>query len=263
MFIRSAASDTLQGRAITRAEERWGSSAASNACASSSSSGSNLRRPRRGNSAASTSTGVAAIAIAVPVCKKKYSPFEFRIRRKRQPCADGSPLIEVYVERMYGCQAHSKNRRQAIERHGGERDGWEPFGQWSLSKAKAAARRETARLNGLLAAAHNNVNSSAELVLEGGKGSLADLNAVEYISRAESASSLSTSTANSPSSSSSEDESKNNYSGWTYNPKEDPASMRQRQSWQTLCHDGRCNWKIRGKFDDICEEIKESRNDAG
>jgi hypothetical protein len=29
------------------------------------------------------------------------------------------------------------------------------------------------------------------------------------------------------------------------------------QPWQTLCNNGSCNWKIRGKYDDIREELSE------
>lgn len=98
MFARSAASDTLQGRAIQAVNEKWGDSF--------------LNMSGRES-------------IGFPVCKKKYTPF-------RQH-ADGT------VERMYGCVCHSHLRKAIIEKHG-ERPGWEPFGQWSLQKAKEMAK---------------------------------------------------------------------------------------------------------------------------
>lgn len=113
MFIRSAAGDTLQGRAIQNVNERWGADF------------------RRWN---------GRETIGVAVCKKKYAPFDIKVKRME----NGQP--KVTVERMYGCHCHSHLRRQVIERYG-ERSGWEPFGQWSLSKARTLARREEERLN--------------------------------------------------------------------------------------------------------------------
>lgn len=113
MFTRSAATDTLQGRAIQAINERWGSDF------------------RRWN---------GRETIGIPVCKKKYAPFEFKVKRTM------NGQEKVVVERMYGCHCHSHLRRRVIERHG-ERKGWEPFGQWSLSKARTMARRETERMN--------------------------------------------------------------------------------------------------------------------
>lgn len=115
MFARSAATDTKQGRAIHAVNEKWGSDF----------------RKWGGRE-----------TIGIPVCKKKYAPFEFRVRRVGE---DG--LVKVTVERMYGCHCHSLMRREVIEKHG-VRKGWEPFGQWSLSKAKTLAKREEERLNG-------------------------------------------------------------------------------------------------------------------
>ena len=173
--------DTLQGRAIQKINELWGDE-------------------HRGWNGYQN--------IGIPVCKKKYRPFEFQVRRRKQ--AGGG--VEVTVERMYGCQRH------------GERKGWEPFGQWSMSKAKAAARRETARLNVTL----GNSNSSSFVC------------------------SLSSGYESSRSSSSENDIPASFCFG-----KDD--SQRQQRPWQTLCHNGTCNWKIRGKFDDICSEIEEER----
>jgi len=154
MFIRSAAMDTLQGKAIQAVNEKWGE---------------DFRQwGGREN-------------IGFPVCKKKYAPFTFTIvpaedvhqdkavdseedqgRReydgeasrdeslslggnsKRRQLNGGK--VEVKIERMYGCVCHHHLRKAVIEQHGLRR-GWEPFGQWSLRKAQELARRETERLN--------------------------------------------------------------------------------------------------------------------
>lgn len=116
MFIKSAATDTLQGRAIQAINTRWGEDF----------------REWQGRE-----------TIGIPVCKKKYAPFAFRIIRAE----DGTP--RVTVERMFGCRCHSPLRKTVIEQHGC-RSGWEPFGQWSLRKAQEKARLETERLNSTL-----------------------------------------------------------------------------------------------------------------
>jgi hypothetical protein len=113
MFIKSAASDTLQGRAIHAVNTRFGEG------------------KWKGRE-----------TIGVPVCKKKYSPFSFKVQR------DQNGVAKVTVERMFGCKCHSDLRRRVIEQHG-TRPGWEPFGQWSLRKAQEKARRETERLNNM------------------------------------------------------------------------------------------------------------------
>jgi len=113
MFARSAASDTLQGKAIQRVNEQWGDDV--------------LARSGRES-------------LPIPVCKKKYAPFRFRVEKKQ----DGT--YQVHVERMFACKCHHEQRKQLIEQHG-LRPGWEPFGQWSLRKAQEMARRETVRIN--------------------------------------------------------------------------------------------------------------------
>jgi len=113
MFIKSAASDTLQGRAIHAVNTRFGEG--------------------RWN---------GRETIGIPVCKKKYSPFKFEIVR------DKNGRAKVTVERMFGCKCHSDLRKLKIEQHG-TRSGWEPFGQWSLRKAQEKARQETERLNAM------------------------------------------------------------------------------------------------------------------
>jgi hypothetical protein len=102
MFARSAANDTLQGKAIHAINEKWGEGKW------------NGRE-----------------TIGIPVCKKKYAPFSFTNK-------DG----KIVVKRMFGCKCHSAIRKEKIETHG-VRDGWEPFGQWSLQKAQELARRGT------------------------------------------------------------------------------------------------------------------------
>jgi hypothetical protein len=102
MFIKSAAGDTLQGRAMQAVNEKWGEGKW------------NGRE-----------------TIGIPVCKKKYAPFSFK--------NEGGV---IKVERMFGCRCHSELRREKIEMHG-VRNGWEPFGQWSMRKAQELARRET------------------------------------------------------------------------------------------------------------------------
>lgn len=113
MFARSAASDTLQGKAIQAVNERWGEDS--------------LQRSGRES-------------IGIPVCKKKYAPFCFPTEQVRG-------RYQVGVERMYGCKCHHPIRKAVIEQHG-LRPGWEPFGQWSLQKAREMARQEASRLNG-------------------------------------------------------------------------------------------------------------------
>ena len=113
MFIKSAANDTLQGKAIHNVNVRWGENA-------------------RNWSGRET--------IGIPVCKKKYSPFSFKVEK------DDKGRAKVTVERMFGCHCHSNIRKQLILRHGC-RTGWEPFGQWSLKKAEEMAKRQTERIN--------------------------------------------------------------------------------------------------------------------
>ena len=160
-------------------------------------------------------------SIGIPVCKKKYRPFEFHLKRRSN--SNNGRSVEITVERMYGCGLHSDIRKSTIIKHG-ERKGWEKFGQWSLSKAKAAAKREAARLNGEIATGNNRSCSPCS----------------DSSSGYDSASSSSEGTISCVN-------------------RNDNATERQQQSWQTLCHDGMCNWKVRGKVDDICLEIEEER----
>lgn len=161
MFIKSAASDTLQGRAIHAVNTRFGEGKW------------NGRE-----------------TIGIPVCKKKYSPFNFKIVRNPK-----NGTVKVTVERMFGCKCHSDLRKSVIEQHG-VRSGWEPFGQWSLRKAQEKARRETERLNGIV---ESDAAESSEW--------------------------------------SSDDENKA----------------------LTICHNGNCTWKVREKFDNVKEELRDDK----
>lgn len=206
MFHPSAATDTLQGRAIQRINDVWGED-----------------KHRGWDNYKS---------IGMPVCKKKYRPFEFRMKKKNKMGG-----VEIKVVRMYGCAAHSNIRKRIIEQHM-ERKGWEPFGQWSLGKAKTAAKRETQRLNVQL-------NNSS-------------------VSLSDSSSTSGYDSALSSSSSLSEEENATiclmeNLKQQSKQHQPWQKQSKQQQPWQTLCANGSCNWKIRGKMDDICSEIEEER----
>lgn len=163
MFARSASTDT-QSRAIQSVNERWG----------------------EGQWCGRETIGVA-------VCKKKYAPFSFSIE-------DGPTGKYVKVERMFGCRCHSDLRREKIELHG-ERTGWEPFGQWSMRKAKELARRETDRIN-CAAGMANNSSTQNE-------------------SSGTPAAELTTSD----------------------------------EELRSICHNGKCTWKMRDKYDDVHREL--------
>jgi len=218
MFHPSAATDTLQGRAIQHINETWGED---------------------------THRGWEDYkSLGVPVCKKKYRPFEFKIRRARRVKNtntnssgssskstttanknNGEVGVEICVVRMYGCACHSLIRKQIILQHG-ERKGWERFGQWSLSKAKEAAKKETIRLNA-------NVTMLKQL-----------LPGLKY-------------DATTTSSSSSEDENDDTAASLCYIGN---GTKHKQQPWETLCANGTCNWKISGKCDDIISEINEEEH---
>jgi hypothetical protein len=112
MFVKSAATDTAQGKAMCQANTRWGS-----------------LDPKSHD-----------VAIGHAVCKNKYKPFLF------QQHTDSTGRVSVHVERLYGCACHHEARKAVIQQHG-LRPGWQPFGVFSLGKAVAAARKQAARLN--------------------------------------------------------------------------------------------------------------------
>ena len=171
MFAKSAATTSAQSKAIHAANEKW-------------------------NVHADAWKGRETIGI--PVCKKKYAPFDIKVRR----VVDGQ--VKVTVERMYGCACHSNLRKKMIEEHG-ERNGWEPFGQWSMSKARRMVRRE---LDRIVSPADDSSSSSG---------------------------------------SDSSDSELEDYYG---------------SDWKAVCHDGQCAWKMKGKFDDVRDEILAGENEA-
>lgn len=132
MFARSAALDTPQGRAIHAINLKWG----------------DAPPPHAANRPAGRET------IGIPVCKKKYKPFQFRATTAPPPprsdskhgAAPAAAAVVVQVERLYACQCHHPLRKAVIEQHGVRR-GWQPFGVWSLRKAQEQARLETMRLS--------------------------------------------------------------------------------------------------------------------
>lgn len=205
MFIKSAASDTSQGKAIQSSNEKWGGSAG---------------RTWNGRE-----------TIGVQVCKKKYTPFLFSIETTDDgendaknsnaitnantsgtttciPCANGRRKKTIKVVRMFGCPHHSNFRKEKIENYGGVRKGWEPFGQWSIRKAHQLARRETNRLNNNTNE-HNN-NSSKQ---HGDK--------------------------------SSSNVGKNVVSN----------NLSDNEEIKTICHNGKCTWKMKEKYDNVYNEI--------
>jgi hypothetical protein len=196
MFSRSAAMDTLQGKAIHSVNIKWGnptndtySSAITTAIACS-------RAPGRET-------------IGIPVCKKKYKPFDFRVVKQ-------NGIYSVQVERLYGCQCHHPQRKHVIELHG-ERQGWQPFGAWSLRKAQNQARREAARLNG-----ETTNDSSSTSTVE---------TAYDDDSDEELSSPAATATT------------KN----------ETTAAIRK--SISNICLNGTCAWKLESAYDNIYKEI--------
>jgi len=203
MFIKSAASYTDQGKAIQAINEKWGDGA------------SGTRRPWGGRE-----------TIGIQVCKKKYTPFLFSVETQDDDendakncngtaASNGERKRVVKVVRMFGCPHHSAIRKEKIECHG-VRKGWEPFGQWSLQKAHALARRETIRLNRTKDVKGNdNRGGETNHVL--------------------SKTSNNTST----------DENDGANSDSNLNMEE----------IRTICHNGKCLWKKRNKFDNVYNEI--------
>jgi len=102
--MQSAATDTLQGKAIQDINKRWG----------------------HGRWEGTETLGIT-------VCKKKYSPFILN------SSVDENGEERLTVERMYGCRCHSEPRKALIDRCG-PRKGWDSFGQWSITKARQVAR---------------------------------------------------------------------------------------------------------------------------
>ena len=192
MFARSAAPDTPQGQAICHVNRKWGEDT--------------LQRAGRET-------------LGFPVCKKKYAPFVFPIRRKVNP--DGSPgAYEVRVERLYGCKCHHPLRQRVIERYG-ERPGWEPFGQWSLKKAQEQAKHEAKRLNHGIVAAPS-LSAAAAAVASPA---------------------VAVSSSSSDSSSGVDDDS------------DEEGSSSEAGMARNMCWSGKCLWKVRTAYDDVFKEL--------
>lgn len=208
MFAKSAATDTLQGRAIHAVNERWGSDF------------------RRWN---------GRETIGIPVCKKKYAPFDFKVRRVVPGPNGERERVVVTVERMFGCHCHSLQRREVIERHG-VRKGWEPFGQWSMGKAKALAKRETERLNG-------NGGGSGTAGSNGGGGGSSGSGSEGYLSG--DSGGASSSSSSTPFCSDDERQ-----------QRPEPLPF-----WKNMCNSGQCAWKYKDKYDDVFSEIHDSDSD--
>jgi hypothetical protein len=166
MFTRSAAMDTLQGKAIHSINMKWGS-ITNNDISASSSSAPNARMCGR---------APGRETIGIPVCKKKYKPFEFRVLKQTNTGSSGDGTYTVQVERLYGCQCHHPYRKQVIEQHG-ERPGWQTYGVWSLRKAQHQARIEAARLNGEYLATDTSSTTTNDTVEDSGDEDVASAGA--------------------------------------------------------------------------------------
>jgi len=243
LFARSAASDTLQGQAIQRVNQTWGEDPLGRA------------------------TGRETIGITV--CKKKYKPFLFPIVPVKQGGRRGSVSgggggsgdgvleegpVEVQVIRMFGCRCHHPLRKAVIERHG-LRQGWEPFGQWSLRKAQDMARRETIRLNSQFeeaaaagsgggepttAAARNNKNKTGSMNKRNNKSGrvckVAKLPAAKQEDD--------------------DDDDDSSTSSSSASGTDDAAHHHSHYHLQArLCLNGSCTWKLKSAYDDIFKEI--------
>uniref|UniRef100_A0A6U9VVC3 Uncharacterized protein n=1 Tax=Pseudo-nitzschia australis TaxID=44445 RepID=A0A6U9VVC3_9STRA len=206
MFIKSAASDTNQGKAIQSINEKWGETGSSG-------------RPWGGRE-----------TIGIQVCKKKYSPFLFTIENPNDDENDtkninatgsssGHKTKVVKVVRMFGCPHHSDIRKEKIERHG-VRKGWEPFGRWSLRKARQLARNASIRLNSDCDDGGRKVATLPD------DGSNTGSNPIGSSSRR-----------------------KNN--GLTI------------EEIKTVCHNGKCLWKKRDKYDNVYNEITGHSESSG
>lgn len=206
MFTRSAAMDTLQGKAIHSINMKWGSITNTDISASSSSAPNSSmcgRAPGRES-------------IGIPVCKKKYKPFGFRVLKQTNTGSSGNGTYVVQVERLYGCQCHHPYRKQVIEQHG-ERSGWQTFGVWSLRKAQNHARIEAARLNGENIATDSSSTTTNDTVEESGDEEMASTGATGML------------------------------------PNERKGVLHK--SLSNICLNGACTWKVESAYDNIYKEI--------
>lgn len=205
MFIKSAASDTNQGKAIQSINEKWGETGSSG-------------RPWGGRE-----------TIGIQVCKKKYTPFLFTIDAcddendakniNATTATSGSRKKKlVKVVRMFGCPHHSDLRKEKIERHG-VRNGWEPFGQWSLRKAQQLALKATYRID--------DIDDTCKTCEDGDRKIAA----------------LPTDGKNNTGSNPVGFGSRRNKNSFTI------------EDVKTVCHNGKCLWKKRDKYDNVYNEV--------
>ena len=71
------------------------------------------------------------------MCKKKFKPFTVNI--ETTTTVSGATKTSIKVERMFGCAHHHAARKKVVAVHG-ERKGWHPFGVWSQRKAETRAK---------------------------------------------------------------------------------------------------------------------------
>lgn len=234
----------MQGQAIQRVNQTWGEDPLSRA------------------------TGRETIGITV--CKKKYKPFLFPIvpvkggRRGSSSGGGGDTaqkeqqqqgLVEVQVIRMFGCKCHHPLRKAVIERHG-MRQGWEPFGQWSLRKAQDMARRETIRLNSQFEAAgggeptaavssnnnSNNKNKKGSVNKRNNKsGRVCKVAKLPAAKQEDDDDGDDDSSASSSSASGTDDDAHVHHHSYHLQAR--------------LCLNGSCTWKLKSAYDDIFKEI--------
>ena len=245
LFARSAASDTLQGQAIQRVNQTWGEDPLGRA------------------------TGRETIGITV--CKKKYKPFLFPIvpvKRARRSSVSGGDTtlqeqqqqqqqeqqegpVEVQVIRMFGCKCHHPLRKAVIERHG-LRQGWEPFGQWSLRKAQDMARRETIRLNSQLEA-----GNSEPVVAASSNNTNKNKNKKGSVNKRNNKSGRVCKVAKLPAAKDDDDSSTSSSSASGTDDDDDEAHAHHRSHHlqARLCLNGSCTWKLKSAYDDIFKEI--------
>jgi hypothetical protein len=78
VFLKSAAMDTLQGKAIQEANERWGALSCPNALNTDGSQSNGTSDKIISKKRSFGRKGSNDVYIGMPVCKKKYTPFAVR-----------------------------------------------------------------------------------------------------------------------------------------------------------------------------------------
>ena len=244
MFARSAAPDTAQGRAIQAVNERWGDHNTTPNGSTGSGTGTNTTSTNSSDAPARQwltrrHRKKGREAIGIPVCKKKYKPFQFEVVTD-----DTTGRVQVVlVERLYGCRCHHPQRKRVIERYG-VRNGWQPFGVWSRAKALAQARRETERLNreheeAVAAATEQELSSSSDDDDEQeDKAPACSAGSMACGMRATAKSSKNVTTISA-------------------------AAAAKRKPCRAMCLNGNCTWKVRSAYDNIYKEIHGESEDEG